>query len=391
MQNAERGCFSCVCRNSFRVAMLCATLAFLLPTSFCRAIVLHDPEDAPSQSERPDDNVLGRWSTSGSCVVIGREDWDTTGYVLTTRHQGGSVGTPVWIGDEEYVVAAQYTTGDVDLRFCRLDNIPENGGGKANLTDFVLLNENTDEKNKGIVLGGYGKTKGAEGSDPAGSFYYWTGSSTEDNLHWGRNTIDDTEDDFQAGSRVSDVLVDDFDGKSTTDAAIAEWDSGGGWFYQDDGDWLVAGLSAYAINGKSYFDATGEWDFNRAVRVSSYATGILSWMGEHYEPSIPGDANLDNDVDLDDLGILADNWNSTTATWYTGDFDFDSDVDLDDLGILADHWGDGVSSGIPVQPLNELFPALLPEPTSLCLLGLGALTLIQRSSGRLKRRNLFKP
>jgi hypothetical protein len=49
-----------------------------------------------------------------------------------------------------------------------------------------------------------------------------------------------------------------------------------------------------------------------------------------------GDANLDGDVDLDDVGIWSQNFTGALAagskTWFQGDWDHDGDVDLDDVG-----------------------------------------------------------
>lgn len=57
-----------------------------------------------------------------------------------------------------------------------------------------------------------------------------------------------------------------------------------------------------------------------------------------------GDADLDGDVDLSDLGILATNYGTTSnSRWSKGDFDLDGDVDLADLGRLASNYGAGSS------------------------------------------------
>jgi hypothetical protein len=56
-----------------------------------------------------------------------------------------------------------------------------------------------------------------------------------------------------------------------------------------------------------------------------------------------GDANLDGQVNLSDLGILSDNW-ETNGPWTSGDFNYDGFVDLGDLGILAGNWEAGTSS-----------------------------------------------
>ena len=57
-----------------------------------------------------------------------------------------------------------------------------------------------------------------------------------------------------------------------------------------------------------------------------------------------GDANLDNKVDVGDLGILAANYGKTgNCTWAMGDFNGDGNVDCGDLGILAANYGTGTS------------------------------------------------
>jgi hypothetical protein len=91
-----------------------------------------------------------------------------------------------------------------------------------------------------------------------------------------------------------------------------------------------------------------------------------------------GDADLDGDVDLADLGNLAGAYGLTSgATWAMGDFDGDGDVDLVDLGNLATYYGYGAPA-----PLNFAADAasygLVPEPATLALLCLGGLALLRR-------------
>ncbi len=51
-----------------------------------------------------------------------------------------------------------------------------------------------------------------------------------------------------------------------------------------------------------------------------------------------GDADLDGDVDDDDVDILENNRTESGGTWATGDFDGDGDVDDDDRDILDDNY-----------------------------------------------------
>jgi len=71
----------------------------------------------------------------------------------------------------------------------------------------------------------------------------------------------------------------------------------------------------------------------------------------------PGDANLDGQVDVGDLGILAGNYGMTSgAYWELGDFNADGMVDVGDLGMLAGNYGKGVpeTAGVP-EPLTVIF------------------------------------
>ena len=87
-----------------------------------------------------------------------------------------------------------------------------------------------------------------------------------------------------------------------------------------------------------------------------------------------GDANLDGQVDISDLGALATAW-QTSAPWTGGDFDYSGFVDISDLGLLATNWQLGVGS--PLGPsFDEALASVglagvsVPEPTALGLLGL---------------------
>jgi hypothetical protein len=90
-----------------------------------------------------------------------------------------------------------------------------------------------------------------------------------------------------------------------------------------------------------------------------------------------GDANLDGQVDITDLGNLATAW-QTAGPWTSGDFDYNNFVDITDLGMLATNWQQGVGS--PLRPgapsLSEALASLglpsnaVPEPASVGLFGL---------------------
>src|SRR5690242_20598053 len=97
----------------------------------------------------------------------------------------------------------------------------------------------------------------------------------------------------------------------------------------------------------------------------------------HVSPDyLPGDANLDNHVDLTDFTILAGNFNKLTGqTWATADFNGDGAVNLTDFTFLAAHFN-GVRGQTP--PAASL-GASVPEPASIGGLAImSAAVLFQR-------------
>jgi hypothetical protein len=62
--------------------------------------------------------------------------------------------------------------------------------------------------------------------------------------------------------------------------------------------------------------------------------------------TLAGDADLNgNVVNVNDLGILASNWQQSGRRWSQGNFDYSADglVDVNDLGILASNWQQSIS------------------------------------------------
>ncbi len=104
--------------------------------------------------------------------------------------------------------------------------------------------------------------------------------------------------------------------------------------------------------------------------------GLVSFSGQPVDATsilvkytYYGDATLDGQVDISDLGLLATSW-QTAGDWSQGDFDYSSFIDISDLGKLATNWQLGVGS--PLGPsFDEALAAVglagvsVPEPTML--------------------------
>jgi hypothetical protein len=255
------------------------------------AVIIYPEDDATAGSiSRPSGNVVGQWSNNASAVAI------RPNYVLTTRHQGGGVGTTVTFGGTSYVVAEEIPVGNADLRIARLTTA---GGQPANLTDFVPIYNGDDNAVQVFTVAGFGRGRGAALTDPGNATYgyQWAaGTNTNDTLRFGRNTIETsgTETPQPGQPFTSDVLGADFDrrGSATAvpfEAIIAEFDSGSGWFVENGpGNWQVRGISAYvghdtlnedepvnqALFASHLNAAIDAPDGMEAIRLGSYADFI---------------------------------------------------------------------------------------------------------------------
>ena len=93
-------------------------------------------------------------------------------------------------------------------------------------------------------------------------------------------------------------------------------------------------------------------------------------------PSLPGDANLDGKVDINDLTKVLTSYNQSTGmNWGTGDFNNDGKVDINDLTIVLTHYNQSLGSSAAGM-------AAVPEPSSLALLAV----LLAAVAGVIRRR-----
>ncbi len=123
----------------------------------------------------------------------------------------------------------------------------------------------------------------------------------------------------------------------------------------------------------------GNWD------ITCTGPGDFDWDNDPgtwlvdtlFPPWLPGDADFDTDVDIDDIGIWQIHYTGPGGTgmqWGDGDWDGDGDVDIDDVSLWQ---------------LNYTGPHA-PEPVTLIVMAAGLPVLLKRSrrwSGQRKSRS----
>ena len=103
-------------------------------------------------------------------------------------------------------------------------------------------------------------------------------------------------------------------------------------------------FGAYAAGG--YYDkftiyGTSQLNDPAASLTAEQLENLRRWQLHqplHYTDALPGDTNLDGDVDQEDIDTVNENIGTAgDKFWYNGDFDGDLDVDLADMAIANAH------------------------------------------------------
>jgi len=125
--------------------------------------------------------------------------------------------------------------------------------------------------------------------------------------------------------------------------------------------------------------AATDWLLEQAV-TTSVVNARTGSAGSTTVKAGLGDANLDGTVDFNDLVKLAQSYNTSGKTWFSGDFTYDGSVDFNDLVVLAQHYGQPVPSDVALgstafnADLARAF-ASVPEPGVVGLVGVFSVSL----------------
>ena len=78
-----------------------------------------------------------------------------------------------------------------------------------------------------------------------------------------------------------------------------------------------------------------------------------------------GDANNNAIVDIQDLTIVANNWQKPSATWSAGDLNLDGTTDIQEFTLVANNWQQTSTFSLSPPLLVSLSNTPIPEPAAL--------------------------
>jgi cyclophilin family peptidyl-prolyl cis-trans isomerase len=137
-----------------------------------------------------------------------------------------------------------------------------------------------------------------------------------------------------------------------------------------DGMDAVDDLAGYGANPLGVDIQDHGSPLNTLPLIPSEGFLYFEWLQSVSVVGVEGDTDFDGDVDLDDLNQFSASFGDR-GIGLAADFDGDYDVDLDDFAVFQANYAGPVAP--PAAP-----GAPIPEPTSICLLGLCGMGMIAR-------------
>jgi probable HAF family extracellular repeat protein len=283
----------------------------------------------------------------------------TTGtmYNLGGLGAGGAVlgnGIPRAINDHGQVAGVALGSASTGTAFLWTPTSPQGTTGSmvdigSQLTGAGFTNVQAENISSNGMVVGYGTPPGGTDFD----VFLWTPTSANGSTGTMLDLTAADPTDFGTESRAFGV--------NRSGMVVGSSGNGANAFLYDNG--VYTNLNNL-INPASGWTALS---YAMAINDANQITGWGVYNGNNDAfllTLLPGDANFDGKVDVNDLTIVLANFGKTVgASWTTGDFNGDGRVDVNDLTIVLANFGKTAGASIAVAPV--------PEPSTVLLAAFG--------------------
>ena len=309
-------------RNGLKLRIL-----LLVLVGFCQpvfAVIFYSTGDVSHNTTAPTGSLDGSgWQFQGRFnqflgTPVGPH------HFLAAKHIGGSVGNKFYYGGEVFTTVGTVADAGSDLRLWEVSE---------RFSSYAPLYSGTDEAGKGLVVFGRGLERGVAVTNTltTGFGRNQTTSAMTNGWRWGSNTGIQRWGTNKVSSVTTigsyPMLKVDWDADSADEECmLADKDSSGGVFIQDNGVWKLAGMNYTIGPASTYsFNSDGSASFSAAILDFTGDSPLYIYNGGSW-------------VDTDSFGITESSFYSSRISsrysWITNNVtDFDQDVDL-----LPDWW-----------------------------------------------------
>ncbi len=220
--------------------------------------------------------------------------------------------------------------------------------------------------NSGNVVGGWSNIYGGNQNQDTGFYVYNIASHAVTSLPAGFSVYTPVDATATFGAGMSQLIDDDNQVVGQTLVGSVEhaaiWSAASG--LQDLNTLYASFLPAgFVLNDATAIDDNGD-----IVGVGTDSAGNAN-QAFLLRQLLPGDANEDGTVDINDLTIVLAHYGQTGTTWTQGEFTGDGTVDINDLTIVLAHYGQSLGASAGGM-------AAVPEPSALVLTSVAAIGLL---------------
>jgi hypothetical protein len=170
---------------------------------------------------------------------------------------------------------------------------------------------------------------------------------------------------------TNNAMVVDYTGASPAAGIRASLASG-----YNSGSWNGNGInssSAAAAASSAHRTAIGYAEAS-SLGLSTFGGISLDGTDVVLRYVYSGDANLDGVVNALDFNAVATNFGGAGKVWLNGDFNYDGTVNTSDFVLLSGNFGQSIGAIAAPPALGSV----VPEPTTVALLSVGALAIRRR-------------